>query len=366
MNPPSQRRGYLTPRTIGRAFWIGLAASLAVHAVFLLKGKFPQAQLGVSPPLEARLETDAFKALPPPAPEPEPAKPAEPVKPPAPAPAAKTRAPAPPVPVAEAPPQADPGPAPLALPADLAPAPQPAPPLSSAEAPPPSAQPYAMLVEAAERIRNLPARIEIVYELKGMLSGRQVHTFEHSGQRYTLEAAAEATGLAGLFMSGRLVQKSSGRIGDLGLMPEHYEIQRPTGKNESLTFDYAGNVIESRRTDARRSPRTRELPLLIGVQDPLSSIYQLAMAARDGKDGLLIAASSKKVQGYPYRMLGSETVRTPLGEMQTLHVTRAGDPGQSDTHLWLAPAHHTLPVKIRYVDEGGTEWMMEAISIKAR
>lgn len=357
MSPPSQRRGAMSLRTAGRAFWIGLAASLALHAFFLAKGTFPQAQLDASPPLEARLEDEAFEALPPLAPEP-----AEPAPPPV----AEAAAPAPAPEPAE--PAADTGAVPLTLPAEPATAPQAEPllPLSRAEPPPPSAQPHALLVEAAERIRNLPARIEIVYELQGMLSGRQVHTWQRSGQRYTLEAVAEATGLTGLFLSGQLVQKSSGRIGPLGLMPERYEIRRPSGKNEMLAFDYAGSIIESGRTDARRGTRTRELPLLTGVQDPLSAIYQLAMAAQDGKDGLIVAASSKKVQGYPYRMLGKETVSTPLGDIKALHVTRAGDPGKSDTHLWLAPERHALPVKISYVDEDGTEWVLEAVSIKTQ
>lgn len=230
--------------------------------------------------------------------------------------------------------------------------------------PPASAQPYALLTRAAERIQNLPAHIEIVYELKGMLSGRQTHTWQRTGQHYQLSAIAQATGIASLFVGGQLVQKSSGRIGSLGLMPDRYEIRRPSGKNEILEFDYAANMIVSSRTDAKRGTRTQELPLLTGAQDPLSAIYQLAMSAQDGEDGLIVAASSKKVKGYPYRMLGMETLRTALGESRTLHIARAGD--SSDTHLWLALEQSSLPVRVRYVDEDGTEWVLEAISIQAR
>ncbi len=367
MSPPSQRRGYLTLHTVGRAFWIGLAASLALHAFFLAKGKFPQALLDDSPPLEARLEPEAFDAVKLPEPEPVSEAAAPPPPRPAPEPPPQQAAPEPP------PQQAAPEPFPDlpvipqdAPPAPPAPAAQPAPPLPQAEPPPASAQPYALLTQAAERIRNLPPRVEIVYELKGMLSGRQTHRWERSGQRYTLEAVSEATGLTSLFLGGQLIQKSSGRIGALGLMPDLYEIQRPSGKNETLEFKYADNLIESSRADPRRGTRTRQLPILPGAQDPLSSIYQLAMAAQDGKDGLIVAASSKKVQGYPYRMLGTEILRTPLGEMKTFHVTRAGDPGKSDTHLWLAPDRHALPVKVSFVDDEGTEWVLEAVSIRTQ
>lgn len=353
-------------RAAGRAFWIGLALSLALHALFLARGSFPMAWLQ-SPPLEARLEAVEFQAVPPPAPQPPPS---------APKPAAQLRArpvPAPPPPEAPPPEAASEVAAVPALPlpetpqpeADTAPAaaelPQPA-----AEAAPPGARPHSALTAAAENIRQLPARIEIVFELKGLLSGRQTHVWQHDGERYTLQADSEATGLTGLFVRGRLVQTSRGRLGPLGLMPEQYEIRRPNGKKETLGFDYDSNLIESRRSDAKRGTRSLQLPLLTGAQDPLSSIYQLAMAAQAGKDGLIVAAASKRIKGYPFRMLGAETLHTPLGEMKTLHVARAGESEKGGMQLWLAPELHALPIKVSYVDEDGSEWVLEAVSVKTR
>lgn len=356
MSAPSKRRVAMSLRTAGHAFWVGLGISLALHAFFLFEGRFPQTFLNSPPPLQARLEAfEAVTSQPQPQPPVETASPVEPQPKPEPRPAS---APAP-EPAAEYVVPSEPS-APEVAPQ---PAAEPMLPLSKAAPPPPSSQPYALLTQAAESIRNLPEHLEIVYELKGVLSGHQIHTWQRSGQRYSLVAVAEATGLTSIFMNGKLVQKSSGRIGALGLMPERYEIQRPTGRSETLEFDYAGNVIESSRMDPRRETRTRQLPLLPGAQDPLSSIYQLAMAARDGKDGLIVAAGSKKVQGYPYRMLGTETLRTPLGEIKTLHVARMGESGKGDTQLWLAQNHYALPVKISYVDEDGMEWVLEASSI---
>lgn len=231
---------------------------------------------------------------------------------------------------------------------------------------PPVNKPYAALTRAAENIRELPARIEIVYELQGFLSGRQIHVWQRSGDRYNLEAESEASGLAGLFVHGKMIQKSRGVISTLGLMPEEYENQRSSSKKESLRFDYKANLIESTRIDSKKGKRTLELPLIIGVQDPLSSIYQLAMAARADKDGLLVAASTKRVKGYPYRTLGMETVSTRLGEISTVHVARAGDSEKGAVHLWLATQHFFLPVKMTYIDEDGGDWILEAVSIKTQ
>lgn len=358
MSPSSRRRGNMNLRTAGRAFWIGLAVSLAVHAFFLTKGRFPQALPIASPPLEARLEPESFDAVKPHAAEPAsepppPAQPAPQLQPASPAtqpqPASSVAQPLPDIPLLPPPPDTP------------APQPQSAPPLSQIEPPPPSAQPYALLTQAAERIRNLPARIEIVYELKGMLSGRQTHVWQLDGQRYTLESEGEVTGLAGLFVRGKMIQKSRGRISSLGLMPEQYEMQRLSGKKETLRFNYDANLIES-----NYGKRALELPLLTGAQDPLSSIYQLAMAARGDRDGFIVAASAKRVRGYPYRTLGTETLRTALGEMKALRVTRAGESEKGSVHLWLAPERYFLPVKVNYVDEDGTEWVLEAVSIQTR
>jgi hypothetical protein len=46
-------------------------------------------------------------------------------------------------------------------------------------------------------------------------------------------------------------------------------------------------------------------------------------------------------------------------------VTRAGDSEKSGTHLWLAPEKYSLPVRVSYIDEDGTQWVLEAVSIKA-
>lgn len=361
MNPLSKRSGVRTVRSVGRGFWIGLIASLVLHALLISTGRFQMPRWNDDAPiLEARLEPEAFKAVP----LPEPEAVSEPMAPTQAQPQSRQDS---------SPPEASANIPVLQQPVATVEEPVPAPPkaepvipLSTAEPPPQSDRPYAALTRAAQNIRELPAYIEIVYELNGMLSGRQTHVWQRTGQRYTLEAEAEATGLAGLFVSGKIIQKSSGRIGSLGLMPAQYEIQRPSGKKEALRFDYDNNLIESIRTDPRRGTRTLELPLIVGAQDPLSSIYQLAMSARDDKDGFIVAASTKRVKGYPYRTLGLEILRTALGEMNTLHVTRPGDADKGSVHLWLAPDRYTLPMKVTYIDEDGTEWVLEAVSIKTR
>ncbi len=363
MNQESRRRGVLTLKTLGRGFWIGIIASLALHALLVTTGRFQMQRWENATTLDVSIEPEEFEAVPLPKPEPVSKPVTEPQAEAKPEPQTN---PNPPQPLTEH--QAQQPLAAIDEPASISasPIPEQAVPRPPAGPAPSVDKPFAALTRAAENIRELPVRIEIVYELQGVLSGRQVHVWKRTDDRYILESESEAGGLAGLFVRGKMIQRSEGSISPLGLMPDQYENQRMSGKKEILRFDYKANLIESVRIDSKHGRRTLELPLVTSTQDPLSSIYQLAMAARSDKDGLLVAANTKRVKGYPYRTLGTETLNTPLGEINAVHVTREGDSEKSAVHLWLAPKRNFLPVKVTYIDEDGTDWVLEAVSIKSQ
>lgn len=364
MSEKPPRRGVMTLRTLGRGFWIGLAGSIALHAALLSTGSFRIPVTIQARPIEARLENKTPKAVMPPQPV-SIDKSAKATPSPASIPAP------PPVETAldESPPsqaQVDPPLPEIAAPsAPLAEGVSPpGNPPATGNSPKPEPGPHLALTQAAANLKELPRHIEIRYELRGMISGRQTHVWHHENQRYTLEATSEATGLAGIFLGGKMTQRSAGHIGELGLMPERYEMQRLSGKKEILIFNYEANTIEASRIDDRKGRRTTELPLPTGTQDPLSSIYQLAMAAQTSGEGLIVAAGAKRVKGYPYRSFGVEAISTPLGEIRALHVSREGESGKGAVHLWLSVNQHHLPVRIIYTDDDGAEWVLEAADIR--
>lgn len=345
----------MTFRTLGRGFWLGISASLLLHFLLFSSGQFQIPRWNDKTVLEARLEPAEFKAVA--LPEPSVSAQAATI---APKPVTGAAKPPPATASVEPAPIVSPPPPPQTEPAATPPAAIPSPAI-----PPTNDQPQTAPSQASNHLKTLPARIEIVFELNGMLSGRQTHRWHRDGQRYSLETEGEVTGLAGLFMRGKLKQTSQGRIGNMGLMPARYEMFGLTGKTEALQFDYEDNLIESSRSNSKSAKRHIELPLLTGAQDPLSSIYQLAMMAAENGEGVIVAASAKRIKGYPYRVLGMEKLDTALGTLSALHVVRAGDSGNSDMHLWLSPGHYYLPVKVTYVDGDGTEWVLEATRIKA-
>ena len=63
----------------------------------------------------------------------------------------------------------------------------------------------------------------------------------------------------------------------------------------------------------------------------------------------------RKLSDYKYKILGKERLKTSLGELETVHFQKVqeGD-DKRGFEVWLAVAHHYLPVQIRFVEKDGT------------
>ena len=109
---------------------------------------------------------------------------------------------------------------------------------------------------------------------------------------------------------------------------------------------------------------TRELAA--GTLDQ-SAFHFSFMFAPPSEAGLAVTLSDgRRVKDYRYRFVGSETLATAIGSIEALHFARdlaAGDERAFD--VWLAPAQHHLPVRIRYV-EGNAVFNSRIIGIEIR
>lgn len=327
-----------------RIFTTALLSSLAVH--LLVVGNAPRwwnAPAREIPfPIEAHLAPlkTVDRAEPHPAPLPVPAEPRSTI--PAPAPMVEASP--------EPPPQLDPVPTvqtPAAAPAPV-PAPQVEPPTRAAEAP---AAPPVTPSESKPRgeARPLPERLALVYHVRsggesGFNLGQATYAWQVSGERYSLTSVAEATGLASLFMNGRIEQKSEGRIGPAGLMPEQFSMARGQKRLDVARFDWSGKrLILAKGEELLRD----------NAQDLLSFPFHLAMTVAEGAEGwILPVTNGRKLKGYRFAIAGRESVEVGRERLDAVHVqgTRAFE-GTLD--VWLAPGRHWLPVRIRTEDPQG-------------
>jgi hypothetical protein len=201
---------------------------------------------------------------------------------------------------------------------------------------------------------RLPGRIVIDFTLirgeQGLVVGRMHHEWQVTDDQYTLTSTAEATGVFSLFLPGVLLQVSRGLITREGLKPLSFWIQRGQrqDRTESASFDWGAGSLRF-----GRSGEEKTVPLPAGSQDVLSVFYQLALTAPHNGVLELPVTNGRKFDRYRYRVVGEETLDTPLGPLVTERLERIQAPGEDALTLWLARDYHWLPVRLRFVDRRG-------------
>lgn len=163
-----------------------------------------------------------------------------------------------------------------------------------------------------------------------------------SGDQYKLESIIQAIGLASLAIPD-LLQTSEGSISELGLQPSNYLYQ--FGDNKDKTYR-ASMDWASAKLQLQTSKGTKEMPVVSGMQDMLSFMYQF-MFIPPPQDMQLHITNGKKLNIYQYFFTGEVTIDTRIGKLRTVHIYRDNDEGDERSELWLAIDYQYVPVKIR-------------------
>lgn len=337
-------------RAVNRTLATALGISLLAHLLLLGSAghwwSVPEAELAF--PIEASLVAAA-----PPAPvaHREPARTF-----PVPAPPPDSPSPPPPDMAEPAPP-----PPPAVVPV---PAPQPIEPPPLVSAPPPvvpEPPPKPASPPGRKAQRQLPGQLKIVYAVQtgedGFVAGRATYLWHSRNGRYSLVNTVEATGLASLFISGRIVQLSEGEIGEGGLRPAQYWLQRKERKQESARFNWGQNQL-------MLGGDTVGVALTPQAQDLLSFPFQLAMTAREGEpDFNMGVTNGKRFREYGFHSLGRETLTLRGREVEALHLQGYRE-GEGSLDVWLDLARHGLPVQVRTLDQKGKVMLLVAEDIQ--
>ncbi|GGJ81148.1 DUF3108 domain-containing protein [Pseudomonas matsuisoli] len=163
---------------------------------------------------------------------------------------------------------------------------------------------------------------------------------------------------ASMLVAG-LTEESRFNLQENSLTPLTYRYERSglgNGKKVEQTFDWKTKQLTG---DDDGDPV--KMALNKGLLD--KSSYQLALQrdVADGKQSMSYQVfDGDEVETYDFRVLGSEMVKTKVGQIDAIKVERVRDPTQSSrkTTLWFAKDWDYLLVALNQVEKDGKEYQI--------
>ena len=195
-----------------------------------------------------------------------------------------------------------------------------------------------------------PERVKLTYDTSynGLVVGEVVEILEHDNQTYTITSEMRGRGI--LVLAPVLKRTSRGRITPQGLRPDEFRDQRGERWAVTAKFDWAARSVTQ---DKNGNSETLAMPST--AQDPLSLAYNFAFFPPNAKEFEVTRADGRGLTPFRFVVVGTEKLKTPAGEVETLHISKEPDgPGDKATDIWFASERNYLPVRVLVVDKDGT------------
>lgn len=202
-------------------------------------------------------------------------------------------------------------------------------------------------------------RFRVILGERGFVVGEARHEWMHDATRYRMSASLRTTGVVELFRSLQYAQRSEGRVGRKGLIPEKFSVEQSGKSPESAEFDWKGGQVTM-----RRGTRVRVAKVQAGDQDLLSLWHQIGIVGTAGLPLKLNVVSGKAATPSVLERLGEETVSMPIGRLDTVRLGARALDGKLSIEIWLARNYGMLPVRIRVVDDKGEVLDQQAIELR--
>jgi hypothetical protein len=205
---------------------------------------------------------------------------------------------------------------------------------------------------AVAHAQVVPKRVEIVYRVSiGPLKIGEGHDLlEHDGKTYTISSEAKTTGVAAVLYRLSIVRESRGRVTPKGLVAESYTEVRNGKPKRSASFDW-----EKKQAFLIDGEHRQTVDLPENTWDHTSLGYNFAFAGLEHAPLAVNLTDGRRIMHYDYRIVGKESLDTEVGPLDTIRVQKIQEPDDKrGFEVWVAPAYHNLPVRIRYTEKDGT------------
>jgi hypothetical protein len=119
-------------------------------------------------------------------------------------------------------------------------------------------------------------------------------------------------------------------------------------KHQVIQFDYAkGTVLGGGKTTEW------SLPLEPNIFDPLLAIEKMTQGIQGTNQSMEYSVYDKNsVKTYLFEYTGRETIETPMGQVDTVKVSRVRKNSSRKTHFWLSVDHNFIPFRVEQIKNG--------------
>jgi Protein of unknown function (DUF3108) len=202
---------------------------------------------------------------------------------------------------------------------------------------------------ADEALAPFVAEYDVRYGRMAVGSSRTELLRDGSG--WAMESTSTASGFARMIASGTLQQRSEFELLPDGPRPQRYRFDDGTGRTSrdvELEFDWAAERVRGTAED-----EPVDVATVAGLQDAASMQALVLARLRAGHEPGTIAMIEKdRVKLYRYRFLRRETLKTALGDLETVVYRSARDGSSRETISWHAPELGFVAVYAERVSDG--------------
>ena len=208
-----------------------------------------------------------------------------------------------------------------------------------------------LLISAAGLAHAAPqGNVEIEFDITcdGRPLAEVVERLEQAGGNYQLTETSKGKGLYALLGTTR--RTSRGSIGDGVLRPMEFADERTGYDTARAWFDWQAKTVTMQYQGKKGTE-----PMPPNTQDRLSFLLALSLMPGKSQSVKFSIFNGRGQSRHEYEVGGSERLKTPAGEFDTVKVVRRYEAGAKDrAEIWLAAEYGHLPVRIVNVEKDGT------------
>jgi hypothetical protein len=212
----------------------------------------------------------------------------------------------------------------------------------------------------AEELRPYTATYNGIWH--GMTVAVSTLKLEQTGDAWTFSSRSEGRGI-GKLASGVFppLQVSVVRLSDQGVLPQSFKSGGgDAGKSIELKYDW-----QTHRVTGTYEQTKFDLPLTPQVQDDGSVQLALMVELLAGRTPPAVQLiDQNSVREYEFTRDGEATLKTEIGDVQTVVFKSQKKYSPRITRFWCAPDRGYVPVRVQQKKGDDVQWTMEIQSLK--